>query len=63
MECINKVSVKKQEAFKHFALIIFFSYPYVANASPPIVTIKTPITFASPRGGAIPFFASAEHFP
>ena len=36
---------------------------YVAKASPPMVTMKTPITFASPRGGAIPCFLAAAHFP
>ena len=36
---------------------------YVAKASPPMVTMNTPITFASPRGGAIPCFLAAAHFP
>ena len=36
---------------------------YVANAHPPIVTTNTPVTFGRPRGGAIPAFLAAAHFP
>ena len=58
-----KKILKEKNKIKNTLVKMLYLSSYVAKASPPMVTMKTPITFASPRGGAIPCFLAAAHFP
>ena len=54
------VTCKVKLKYQGFKLL---NKAYVANAHPPMVTTNTPVTFGRPRGGAIPAFLAAAHFP